>query len=127
MPQKERTYYVYIMASLTGTLYTGFSGSVYHRALQHKAAETSIFTKKYGCNRLVHYEVFHPVGAAIERENEIKGWSRKKKIALIESENPKWDDLTERWGEIKTSLESPAPSRKIKTSGILRAKGGRSE
>lgn len=106
MPKREFRYYVYIMSSPSGTLYTGMSYSVYVRALQHKSGEHPGFTQKYGCTRrLVYYEVFRDVFATIRRETEIKGWSRKKKIALIESMNPKWEDLAEGWGEPQ---EAPA-------------------
>jgi putative endonuclease len=99
MPKKQRFYYVYILSSLTGTLYTGITNSIYNRALQHKSKEPPGFTSKYGVDRLVYYEVFTNVRAAIRQEKEIKGWTRKKKIALIESVNPKWQDLAEGWGK----------------------------
>ena len=105
MPKKQRFYYVYILSSLTGTLYTGITNSLYNRTLQHKGKETPGFTSKYDVDRLVYYEVFTNVRAAIRREKEIKGWTRKKKIALIESVNPKWQDLAEGWGK-----ELPPPS-----------------
>jgi putative endonuclease len=98
LTRREYKFYVYIMSSQSGTLYTGFSNSIYDRALQHKQGKTKGFTQKYGCNRLVYYEQFQYVRSAIAREDEIKGWSRKKKIAMIESINPKWDDLAEGWG-----------------------------
>ncbi len=105
MPRKPRYYYFYILSSLSGTLYTGITNSIYKRTLQHKNKETPGFTSKYDVSRLVYYEVFRDVLAAIRREKEIKGWTRKKKIALIESMNAKWQDLAEGWGE-----EPPAPS-----------------
>jgi len=76
------------------------TNSISHRVHQHKNKETPGFTAKYDVNRLVYYEMFGSVIAAIGREKEIKGWTRRKKIALIESENPKWEDLSERWGEL---------------------------
>ena len=100
MPRQPRTYYVYILTSNSGTLYTGITNSIFHRTLQHKHKETSGFTSKYDVTRLVYYEVFNDVHAAIRREKEIKGWTRKKKIALIESMNPKWEDLATGWGEL---------------------------
>src|SRR5215831_6176291 len=78
MPRKQRFYYVYILSSLTGTLYTGITNSIYNRTLQHKGKETPGFTSKYEVDRLVYYEVFTNVRAAIRREKEIKGWTRKK-------------------------------------------------
>lgn len=97
--RRKRHFYAYIMASLSGTLYTGFSNNIYARVLQHKDGETPGFTRRYGCNRLVHYETFDTAAGAIAREDQLKGWSRAKKIALVESENPKWQDLAEDWGK----------------------------
>jgi putative endonuclease len=109
MLRKQRFYYVYILSSLSGTLYTGITNSLYRRTLQHKGKETPGFTSRYGVDRLVYYETFHDVRAAIRREKEIKGWTRKKKTALIEASNPKWKDLAEGWGE-----EVPPPSWSLK-------------
>jgi putative endonuclease len=100
VPRTERTYYVYILTSKSGTLYTGVTNSILHRVRQHKNKEHPGFTAKYDVNRLVYYEMFGSVIFAIRREKEIKGWTRKKKIALIESQNPKWEDLAKRWGEL---------------------------
>jgi putative endonuclease len=112
MPKKQPFYYAYILGSLSGTLYTGVTNSVYKRTLQHKNKENQGFTSKYDVNRLVYYEVFTQVGAAIRREKEIKGWTRKKKIALIESMNPKWEDLAADWNK-----EVPAPSWQLRAPG----------
>jgi len=95
---KEHIYFVYIMSSNSGTLYIGMTNSIYRRALQHKKGEIEGFTAKYHCNRLVHYESFDDVHRAIGREKELKGWTRARKIALIESRNPRWIDLAEHWG-----------------------------
>jgi putative endonuclease len=67
--------------------------------LQHKNGNMDGFAKRYNINRLVYYEVFHSVGNAIAREKKIKSWTRAKRPALIESENPTWQDLAEGWGE----------------------------
>jgi putative endonuclease len=112
MARKQRFYYVYILSSLSGTIYTGITNNIYTRTLQHKNKENSGFTSKYDVNRLVYYEVFVNVRAAIRREKEIKGWTRKKKIALIESANPQWKDLAEGWGK-----QVPAPSWQIRKPG----------
>ena len=61
---KTKTYYVYIMASRSLTLYTGVTNSIYRRALQHKRGEVDGFTKRYNINRLVFYEIFHHVSTA---------------------------------------------------------------
>jgi len=95
---KEHQYFVYIVCSRSGTLYIGVTSSIYRRALQHKAGEVEGFAKKYGCTRLVYYEGFDDVHKAIGREKQLKGWIRAKKIALIESKNPRWEDLAEKWG-----------------------------
>lgn len=104
---KEHQYFVYIMASRTGTLYIGMTNSIFRRALQHQAGEIEGFSSKYGCDRLVYYESFDDVHKAIGREKQLKGWSRAKKIMLIESKNPRWEDLAEKWGaEMAFATES---------------------
>ncbi len=95
----EKFYYVYIMASRSRTLYTGVTNRIYRRAMQHKKGEIEGFTKKYHINRLVYYEIFKYVTSAIAREKQIKAWTRAKRLALIESTNPTWQDLAEGWGE----------------------------
>jgi putative endonuclease len=74
------------------------TNSIYRRALQHKRGDIEGFSSKYRCIRLVYYESLDDVHKAIGREKQLKGWSRAKKIALIESRNPRWDDLAEKWG-----------------------------
>ena len=74
------------------------TNSIYRRALQHKSREIEGFVSKYGCTRLVYYESFDDVHRAIGRKKELKCWLRIKKIALIESKNPRWEDLAEKWG-----------------------------
>jgi putative endonuclease len=86
------------MASKTGTLYTGMTSTVFGRSTQHKEKLIKGFASKYNCDRLVYYEGFYDVRKAISREKELKGWTRKKKIALIESVNPRWEDLSKTWG-----------------------------
>jgi putative endonuclease len=96
---KDHEYFVYIVCSRSGTLYIGMTNSIYRRALQHKRREIEGFASKYGCDRLVYYEGFDDVHKAIGREKQLKGWARAKKIALIESKNPRWEDFAEKWGE----------------------------
>jgi putative endonuclease len=74
------------------------TNSIYRRALQHKIGEIEGFASKYHCDRLVYYEGFDDVQKAIGREKQLKGWIRAKKIALIESKNPRWEDLAEKFG-----------------------------
>ncbi len=66
--------------------------------MQHKNGEIEGFSSKYKCNRLVYFESFDDVHKAIGREKQLKGWRRAKKIVLIESLNPRWEDLAEKWG-----------------------------
>ena len=95
---KEHKYCVYIVCSRSGTLYIGLTNNIYRRALEHKSGEIEGFSSKYHCDRLVYYESFDEVQKAIGREKQLKGWRRAKKIALIESRNPRWEDLAETWG-----------------------------
>ncbi len=97
--REERQYYVYIMASKSRRLYTGMTNSIMRRAKEHKAGMIDGFTKRYRINRLVYYESFRYVGNAINREKQIKGWDRAKRVALIESVNRTWEDLSDGWGE----------------------------
>jgi putative endonuclease len=89
----ERLYHVYIMANEQRTLYTGVSGNLLQRILQHKQKSVAGFPRKYDLTKLVYCESFRDVRAAIAREKQIKGWRRVKKLDLIESQNPGWDDL----------------------------------
>ena len=90
-------YYVYIMTNEQKTLYTGVTNDLERRVYEHKNKLVEGFTRKYNITRLVYYERTADVQAAIEREKQIKGWLRKKKIALVESMNPEWVDLSEGW------------------------------
>jgi len=92
-----KTYFVYIMASKSRTLYTGVTNNLVRRVYEHKQKLIPGFTKKYNLTRLVYYETMPEVRAAITREKQIKGWRRAKKIALIESLNPHWQDLSANW------------------------------
>ena len=95
---REHEYFVYIVCSLSGTLYIGMTNSVYRRALQHKRGAIEGFSSKYHCIRLVYYESFDDVYKAIGREKQLMGWSRAKKIALIEAKNPRWEGMAEKGG-----------------------------
>ncbi len=92
-----KTYYVYIMTNSARTLYVGVTSDLEKRVLQHKRKLLPSFTRKYNIGRLVHYETFGDVRAAIQREKPIKGWLRAKKVALIVAENPAWRDLSHDW------------------------------
>ena len=96
----SKEYYVYIMTNKSRTLYTGVTNDLMRRVYEHKnKLDPKSFTCKYNIQYLVYYESTSSVQVALEREKQIKGWLRKKKIALIESENPKWKDLSEEWIE----------------------------
>jgi putative endonuclease len=95
---KEKIYYVYIVASRTRVIYVGMTGFLMARILRHRAGEGGAFTRKYRVHRLVYYEVFHNVGAAIARETEMKKWRREKKVELVRAKNPTWEDLAQGWG-----------------------------
>ena len=87
---------VYILASKrNGTLYTGVTANLQKRLDEHRGGASNGFTKKYGVYNLVYYEVCDNIYVAISREKQIKGGSRKKKLALIEKDNPAWRDLSE--------------------------------
>jgi len=96
-----KLFYVYIMSNhpRSGVLYVGLTGDLVHRVWQHKNKLVSGFTSRYNLTRLVFYERFFYPDAAIAREKEIKGWRRGKKVRLIETMNPGWDDLAEHWQE----------------------------
>ncbi len=90
-------YYVYIMTNGKRTLYTGVTNNLYRRVSEHKEKLVPGFTKRYNIDYLVYVENTNDVIAAITREKQIKGWTRAKKISLIESSNPEWRDLSLDW------------------------------
>jgi len=92
-----KTYYVYILASKSRTLYTGVTNNPERRVIEHRRKLVPGFTARYNINRLVYYEVCGDPLAAISREKQIKGWTRLKKVALIESLNRDWKDLSDGW------------------------------
>lgn len=94
-----KRYFVYIMSNVSGTLYIGVTNDLQRRVYEHKKKLKEGFTQKYNVTKLVHFEETNDVIAAIEREKQLKGWIRKKKVALIESENPYWEDLAKDWFE----------------------------
>jgi putative endonuclease len=94
---RSRSFYVYILAGKFRTLYTGVTNNLERRVLEHKRKLVPGFTSKYNLSRLVHFETFGNARDAIRREKQIKGWLRAKKVALIISSNPGWNDLSEGW------------------------------
>ena len=100
--RKPKRFYVYIMTNRprSHVLYTGMTGDLSRRVFEHKNKLVPGFTSRYNLTRLAYYECFIYPDAAIDREKEIKGWRRSKKTRLIESMNPRWEDLAERWGDV---------------------------
>jgi putative endonuclease len=92
--QQEKMGYVYILFNKRhGTLYIGVTSDLQKRVFEHKQKYVEGFTKKYGVTQLGYYEIYDSITLAIEREKQIKAGSRKKKIELIEKQNPQWLDL----------------------------------
>jgi putative endonuclease len=90
-------YYVYIMTNKSRTLYAGVTNDLERRVYEHKHKLVKGFTSKYNITKLVWYEAFPDIQQAIEGEKRIKGWVRSKKIAMVESMNPNWEDLSRDW------------------------------
>ena len=103
-----KRFFVYIMTNgpKSAVLYTGITGNLVRRVWQHKNKLVSGFTSRYNLTQLVYYEPFTCPDAAIQREKEIKGWRRSKKIALVNSMNHKWEHLAGKWQD----LYKPQPS-----------------
>lgn len=93
----SKTYFVYILTNISQTLYVGITNDLQRRMAMHKQKLNAGFSKQYNLTMLIYYEAVNDVMSAIAREKEIKGWRRSKKIALIESVNPKWEDLSLKW------------------------------
>ena len=93
----SKTFNVYMLASRSGTLYIGVTNNLARRMYEHKEGLVPGFTKRYRIHWLVYFEEFDRATDAIAREKQLKGWSRKRKIALIESLNPSLKDLAVEW------------------------------
>jgi len=93
----QKIYYVYIMASQRRVLYVGITSDIEGRVFQHKTHALGGFTAKYDVTILVYFERYSSVLQAIHREKELKDCRREKKVALIESSNPNWRDLSYGW------------------------------
>ena len=95
----RRCYCIYILTNRSQTLYVGVTNNLHRRVREHKFGNGSELCKRYKIDRLVYYESFDDVRNAIDREKRIKGWLRTKKMQLIVSVNPTWNDLSEGWYE----------------------------
>jgi len=90
----EKVGYIYILSNKVNTvLYVGVTSNLIKRVWEHKNKVVPGFTAKYNVDKLVYYETSESIMSAIEREKQIKGGSRKKKMELINSNNPQWKDL----------------------------------
>ena len=78
-------------------LYVGVTSDLERRLFEHRDKSVPGFTARYNLSKLVYFESTDDVGAAIAREKELKGWVRRKKVALVSSANPEWKDLSEEW------------------------------
>ena len=107
-----KQFYVYILAGHSRQLYVGVTNDLLRRLYQHRSAECE-FTARYRISRLVYFEATENVMSAIAREKQIKAWRRSKKLALIASINPGWDDLAERWF---VSMAESADSSSLRSS-----------
>jgi len=91
----SRTYCVYILSSRSRSLYTGVTDNLERRIVEHREGRAPGFASRYRIHRLVYFKVFGQIRQAIAREKEINAWRREKKVALIESVNPTWEDLAQ--------------------------------
>ena len=104
-----RNYCVYLLTNRSGTLYTGVTNDLQRRMYEHKNKLVEGFTKRYNIDMLVYYEATSDIGEALSREKQIKAWRRSKRIALIESVNPQWRDLSDGW------FASPPPDSSLRS------------
>ena len=116
-----KAYYVYIMASRSGTLYD-LARWVY----EHKHGLVPGFTSRHRLTRLVYCEQTNDVGAALDREKQLKRWSKQKKMALIESVNPKWEDLSAESAD-KSRLAARDPSTSVGMTNRNQTQSGNSK
>lgn len=111
---REHRYAVYIIASRSHNFYVGVTNDIGRRVQEHKRLCEG-FTARYNVDRLVWYKIYGDVRDAIAREKQIKPWRREKKIRLIESLNPTWQDLSEEWGKpilpLRRTTDPSAPLR----------------
>ena len=93
----DKEYFIYIMTNYSeSTFYTGMTNDIVRRVYEHKNEINDCYTSKYKISKLLYYEIFNNPNDAIEREKQIKKWGKRKKIKLINSINPDWEDLYEK-------------------------------
>ena len=103
--------WIYIVSSHSRCLYIGVTSDLRGRVWEHKSGVIEGFTKKYKINRLVYHDFFPDIESAIAREKQLKGWRREKKIALIEKQNPTWQDLSRDWYDLEPADQKRAAGR----------------
>ena len=113
----SQRFFVYILASRSGVLYTGVTRDLLRRVHQHRDGSIPGFTRRYRVTRLVYFEETTSARAAFARERQIKGWSRGRKLELIEATNGGWIDLALDWFPPKTAEIPRTPRRARESSG----------
>jgi putative endonuclease len=116
--RERRNYFVYILGSLSGTLYIGVTSRLEKRIFQHRQHATNGFTSKYDVDRLLYWESYDDIRKAIDREKQLKGWRREKKVRLISSLNPHWVDLSRSWYEVLMSKGRDASTPPARTQAF---------
>ena len=94
---REYRFFVYIMSSKSRVIYTGMTNDIVERVREHKLHLLKGFTKKYKITRLVYFETLKYADNCIDREKQVKDWTRARRVALIQSVNPTWEDLAAEW------------------------------
>src|SRR5680860_1289713 len=108
--QAMKTGYVYIMASATRTIYVGVTSDLERRVWEHRTHYRDRFTKQHNVTKLVYIAEFPRIDDAIAWEKVVKGKKRQKKLALIEAQNPRWNDLAWNWFESGASPPTASSS-----------------
>ena len=111
-----KTYYMYILTNRSGTLCVGMTNDLYRRLQEHRDGVGSTFTTRYRIDHLMYFEDTTHVRVALEREKQVKGWTRARKLALIKSTNPKMRDLSEDWLDPEPALPKRSSSELEPTS-----------
>ena len=101
----SKTFHVYLLSSRSRNLYTGVTSDLVARVQQHKTKMYGGHTAKYNIDRLVYFEEFASAAEAIAREKEIKQWRRELRVALIETTNPTWSDLSKDWYDLSAKTD----------------------
>ncbi len=120
MSVRDHRYFVYIVASRSRQLYVGMTNSIMARVAKHRQFQADAYTARYRIDPLVCFEETRYVLNAIDRETQIKAWTREKKVELIERENPAWEDLADGWfgGGVRRQADSSAAPRNDNKKGL---------